>query len=170
MADRLNEIGLGTLLFDLLTEKEDMVYQNRFNISLLTERLMSAARWTAERVDADGAVGIFGASTGAAAALDAAAEMGDAVVAVVSRGGRPDLAQCSLDRVMCPTLLIVGALDHPVVEWNEAVFEELSCVKSLKIVPGATHLFEEPGTLAAAARLAASWFDRYLGAGRPANA
>jgi dienelactone hydrolase len=170
VADCLNEVGLGTLLFDLLTAREDTVFENRFDIPLLTERLICAARWVREQAGPNRGVGLFGASTGAAAALDAAAEMGDEIGAVVSRGGRPDLAQCSLERVICPTLLIVGALDHPVVEWNEAVFEELSCVKSLELVPGATHLFEEPGTLDAAARLAAAWFQLYLGAGRPAKA
>ncbi len=170
MADRLNEAGLGTLLFDLLTAREDTVYDNRFNIPLLTERLIFAARWAGNQIGPDCAVGLFGASTGAAAALDAAAEMSDEIDAVVSRGGRPDLAQSPLERVMCPTLLIVGALDHPVVEWNEAVYKELSCVKSMELVPGATHLFEEPGTLDTAASLAATWFQRYLEAAAPARA
>lgn len=160
VAERLNQAGLGTLLFDLLTPQEDMFYENRFDISLLTERLVHAANWAHDEIG--GGLGLFGASTGAAAALDAAATLGDPVQAVVSRGGRPDLAQCSLDSVMCPTLLIVGEFDHPVVEWNQKVFERLSCVKRMELVPGATHLFEEPGTLDRAADLAAEWFSSHL--------
>jgi putative phosphoribosyl transferase len=163
--------GIGTLLFDLLTVGEDRDYATRFDIGLLSQRLAGATRWL--RTDAALAalpLGYFGASTGAAAALVAAAEEGGGIAAVVSRGGRPDLAGAqSLARVVAPTLLVVGGEDDVVIELNRAAYTHLRCEKELRIVPGATHLFEEPGTLEAVADLAAGWFTRWLG-GRFANA
>jgi putative phosphoribosyl transferase len=162
----LRKAGIGTLLFDLLTEREDAVYETRFNIHLLTERLTAATRWLDTRPDTKKLrVGYFGASTGAAAALEAAAELGPAIGAVVSRGGRPDLAGPVLDRVKAPTLLIVGGNDDVVIELNRQAYDRLEAEKELIIIPGATHLFEEPGALEEVARLAAEWFTRHLGAG-----
>jgi dienelactone hydrolase len=159
----LNERHIATLLFDLLTPEEDRDYERRFDIALLTERLEAAARWIGAEPDLKALkVGFFGASTGAAAALQAAAALGDKVAAVVSRGGRPDLAGAkALHAVRCPTLLIVGGEDYGVIELNEEAYAQLACVKEVKIIPGATHLFEEPGTLEAAAAAAAEWFSRY---------
>ncbi len=159
----LNEAGLATLLFDLLTEDEDVVYENRFNIDLLTERLKLVTKWCQSNGQTQGLkVGYFGASTGAAAALSAAASLGDMVKAVVSRGGRPDLAGENLFKVKSPTLLIVGGLDSQVIELNQEADKKLSGVHKVEIVPGATHLFEEPGTLEKVAQLAADWFRTYL--------
>lgn len=155
----------GTLLFDLLTPEEDTVYANRFDIGLLAERLVAASRAVRslegfERMP----IGYFGASTGAAAAIVAAAEWSGNARAVVSRGGRPDLAGAALGRLSVPTLLIVGGLDTEVIALNEAALREIGAEeKRLAIVPGATHLFEESGTLDQAARLAAAWFERFLG-------
>lgn len=158
----LRNAGLATLLMDLLTEEEDRDYATRFDMNLLTRRLVAATRWLGAHPNSRGLdVGYFGASTGAAAALNAAAGLGDAVGAVVSRGGRPDLAD-SLDRVHAPTLLIVGGLDTEVIEFNEEAYAHLRCEKELTIVPGATHLFEEPGTLERVAELASQWFTRHL--------
>jgi dienelactone hydrolase len=155
--------GLGTLLMDLLTREEDRVYETRFDIGLLTERLAAATRWLAEQPQTQALrVGYFGASTGAAAALEAAAAI-PSIGAVVSRGGRPDMAGPALGRVRAPTLLIVGGHDEVVIELNQQAYRQLECEKSLVIVPGATHLFEEPGTLEEAARLASEWFRRHLG-------
>lgn len=160
----LNAGGLATLLMDLLTVEEDRDYAKRFDIGLLTERLAAAAAWAQAGEATRGLpAGYFGASTGAAAALKAAA-CGPAVAAVVSRGGRPDLAGDDLDLVAAPVLLIVGGEDRGVIELNEAAFARLRCPKELVIVPGATHLFEEPGTLEAAARHAARWFVTQLAA------
>jgi putative phosphoribosyl transferase len=165
VAGVLREAGLATLLFDLLTEEEDRVYATRFDIDLLTRRLVAASRWIDAQPRARGlTVGYFGASTGAAAALDAAARLGSSVGAVVSRGGRPDLAG-SLDRVLAPTLLIVGGLDTEVIALNREAYAQLHCEKELTIVPGATHLFEEPGTLERAAELASRWYIRHLARG-----
>jgi putative phosphoribosyl transferase len=169
VASVLQAQGIATLLFDLLTVAEDRDYERRFDISLLTERLIAAARW----IDAEAELkhlplGFFGASTGAAAALQAAAALGSGVKAVVSRGGRPDLAGAkALHTVAAPTLLIVGGEDYGVIELNEAAHAELRAEKALKIIPGATHLFEEPGTLEAAADAAAAWFSRWM---RPSTA
>jgi putative phosphoribosyl transferase len=140
------------------------VYRTRFDIGLLTERLAEAARGLAREPQTKGLpVGLFGASTGAAAALEVAAEMPDAIRAVVSRGGRPDLAsRAALAKVKAPTLLVVGGDDFGVIELNERAYAALACEKRLEIVPGATHLFEEPGKLEAVARLAAQWFTRHL--------
>ncbi|MEO1765906.1 dienelactone hydrolase family protein [Thiobacter aerophilum] len=164
VAGVLREAGIGTLLMDLLTAEEDGDYKTRFDIPLLTRRLTVATQWLAQQPEAKGLpIGYFGASTGAAAALQAAAKMGKAVAAVVSRGGRPDLAGgVALRQVVAPTLLIVGSLDDVVIELNRAAFEVMTCEKELRIVPGASHLFEEPGTLEEVARLATDWFLRHL--------
>ena len=160
----LREKGMGTLLMDLLTPVEDLDYQVRFDIELLTRRLLQATLWVQGQPEAAGLpMGYFGASTGAAAALRAAAAMGDRVRAVVSRGGRPDLAgQLDLVKVRAPTLLLVGGLDTEVIELNQAAYALLSCTKKLSIVPGATHLFEEADTLAQVASQAAAWFGQHL--------
>jgi len=163
VARTLRTAGCGTLLMDLLTAAEDATYENRFDIDLLTRRLEAATLWLVEQPQTGGlTVGYFGASTGAAAALKAAASLGPQVGAVVSRGGRPDLAREALAKVRSPTLLIVGGLDDVVIELNRAAYGLLKCEKHLEIVPGATHLFEEPGTLEEVARLAAQWFERRL--------
>jgi pimeloyl-ACP methyl ester carboxylesterase len=163
VAGTLREAGLGTLLFDLLTpaEEEAEAYTRhlRFNIPFLSERLVGATRWALDRITSrDLNVGYFGSSTGAAAALIAAADLRETVSAVVSRGGRPDLAGAALERVTAPTLLIVGGEDQPVIPVNEEASARLHCEKALRIVPGATHLFEEPGTLEIVAKMAAEWF------------
>lgn len=167
VAAQLREAGLATLLIDLLTPEEDEVYRTRFDIALLTARLAEAARSLAgEARTRDLPVGLFGASTGAAAALEVAAALPQAIRAVVSRGGRPDLAsRAALRGVSAPTLLIVGGDDAEVIRLNEQAYAELDCVKHLAIVPGATHLFEEPGTLEEVARLAAEWFTGHLAKG-----
>ena len=163
VAGALQEEGVGTLLFDLLTRDEDAVYENRFNIGLLTRRLEAATQWLKEQPQAHGlALGYFGASTGAAAALWAAADLGAEIGAVVSRGGRPDMAGPVLDRVKAPTLLIVGGRDHFVIELNQDAYRRIAAEKELKIIAGATHLFEEPGALEQVAFLAAQWFVRHL--------
>jgi pimeloyl-ACP methyl ester carboxylesterase len=159
--------GIGTLLFDLLTPEEEAVdvrtAQLRFDIGLLAGRLMDATRWIAAQRDTRRLrVGYFGASTGAAAALVAAAELGPRIGAVVSRGGRPDLAKTALPRVQSPTLLIVGERDDPVIRMNEEACAQLRCVKQMVIVPGATHLFEERGALEEVARLSTGWFQQHL--------
>ena len=158
---------IGTLLFDLLTAEEERAeaYTRhlRFNIPLLAERLIAVTRWALDKVTTrDLNVGYFGSSTGAAAALVAAAELGSTIGAVVSRGGRPDLAGDSLARVTAPTLLIVGGNDKPVISLNEEAYYLLHCERALRIVPGASHLFEEPGTLEKVANMAAEWFDGHL--------
>ncbi len=159
----LREGGVGTLLFDLLTRAEDSVYATRFDIDLLTRRLVAATRWITQQPETrDLGVGYFGASTGAAAALMAAAELPDRIQAVVSRGGRPDMALRVLGQVRAPTLLIVGGHDEIVIDLNRQAYAALSATKELAIVPGATHLFEEPGALEEVARLASAWFQRYL--------
>jgi pimeloyl-ACP methyl ester carboxylesterase len=159
----LRDGGVGTLLFDLLTREEDTVYATRFDIELLTRRLIAATRWIAQQPETrELPVGYFGASTGAAAALMAAAELPDRIQAVVSRGGRPDMAMRVLERVRAPTLLIVGGYDEVVIDLNRQAYDALAATKELVIVPGATHLFEEPGTLEEVARLATEWFQRYL--------
>jgi len=164
VARELNAAGIGTLLFDLLTADEDRDYATRFDIALLTSRLLAATDWIAEEpAAANLSVGYFGASTGAAAALAAAADRGAAIRAVVSRGGRPDLAGAdALARVRAPTLLVVGGHDTQVIELNRLAYARLACEKSLRIVPGATHLFEEPGTLEQVAALGCAWFRQWL--------
>jgi dienelactone hydrolase len=165
VADVLVDAGIGTLLFDLLTPSEDRAYMTRFDIELLTTRLLAATDWAAQDASlATLPVGYFGASTGAAAALAAAADRGAGIGAVVSRGGRPDLAGAdALARVVAPTLLLVGGEDGVVIELNRAAYAKLACTNELVIVPGATHLFEEPGTLERVAADAAAWFMRWLG-------
>lgn len=163
VAGVLQEAGLGTLLFDLLTSDEDRLYENRFDIDLLAQRLAATTRWLMDRPEGKGAaLGYFGSSTGAAAALQAAVEPGIAVKAVVSRGGRPDLAMPFLNKVTAPTLLIVGELDREVIRMNRQALELITVKNELAIVPGATHLFEEPGTLEKAAALARDWFVQNL--------
>ncbi len=164
VAGVLRTAGVGTLLMDLLTPMEDRDYARRFDIDLLARRLLDAARWvTAEDATRTLPLGFFGASTGAAAALEAAAVLGDAARAVVSRGGRPDLASPqALARVTAPTLLLVGGYDSGVIELNQQAYDQLRCKKELVIVPGASHLFEEPGTLEAVAARAAGWFAGHL--------
>ena len=167
VARSLQGMGLATLLFDLLTREEEALdlatHRLRFDIGLLAERLVDASRWIRSRPETRAlAIGYFGASTGGGAALVAAAELGNEIGAVVSRGGRPDLAADALTRVKSPTLLIVGGLDEPVIRLNEEALALLRCEKELRIAPGATHLFEEPGTLEEVARLAGEWFGRHL--------
>ena len=164
----LRAAGSGTLLFDLLTweEEADDAYTGhlRFDIRFLAERLASATRWVKSHAEAQQLpVGYFGSSTGGAAALVAAAELGEEVAAVVSRGGRPDLAGQALPLVQASTLLIVGGYDEEVLRLNEEAYAQLRCEKKLEVVPRATHLFEEPGALEEVARLAARWFQIYLG-------
>jgi putative phosphoribosyl transferase len=163
VASLLNNAGIGTLLFDLLTPEEDRIYGNRFDIDLLTERLRAATLWFNKQPRTEELpIGYFGASTGTAAALRAAADLGPAVDAVVSRGGRPDLAEQALQRVQAPVLLIVGGNDDLVIELNQRAFRMIRAEKDLRIVPRATHLFEEPGALEEVARLATMWFSRHL--------
>ena len=164
VAEVLHQAAIGTLLMDLLTKEEDSIYDNRFDIELLTWRLERATQWVSEiTMSSKLPIGYFGASTGAAAALQAAATFGNLIGAVVSRGGRPDLAMEALGQVRSPTLLIVGGLDEVVIDLNRKAFSRLQVEKELAIVPGASHLFQEPGTLQEAARLAANWFSHHLG-------
>ena len=163
VADALNADGLATLLFDLLTPEEERRRANVFDVELLAERLAGATTWLRTRPEAGGlTVGYFGASTGAAAALWAAAGSGSRIGAVVSRGGRPDLAMQRLGEVVAPTLLVVGGRDPQVLEWNEQARARLRCENELVVVPGATHLFEEPGALEQVIELARRWFRRHL--------
>jgi putative phosphoribosyl transferase len=163
VATFLQERNFGTLLLDLLTQKEDNRYQNRFNIELLTKRLAGATEWLERHPAAkDCRIGYFGASTGAASALQAAADLTQ-VAGIVSRGGRPDLASIQvLNNLTAPVLLIVGSLDPDVLQLNKKAFKELRCDKKLVIVDGAGHLFEEHGKLDEVARLASAWFEKYL--------
>jgi putative phosphoribosyl transferase len=163
----LNESNIATLLFDLLTPEEEEVdtrtREIRFNIPFLAERLTTVTEWISHYPDAHHlTVGYFGASTGAAAALIAAAELGMRIRALVSRGGRPDLAGHVLAHVQCPTLFLVGGNDYGVIELNQHSYDLLQCTKKFEIIPGATHLFEEPGTLEQVSRMAALWFSEYL--------
>lgn len=167
VAETLNEGGLATLLFDLLTADEEEVdlrtRELRFDIGLLAERLIGAVNWVKQQANTgDLNIGLFGSSTGAAAALVAAAQRTDTVAAVVSRGGRPDLAGDALPQVRAPTLLIVGGNDTLVIEMNREAAGSLQVEHRIEIVPGATHLFEEPGKLEEVARLARDWFKHYL--------
>jgi len=167
VARAIRERGVATLLFDLLTEEEeaqdDLTGRLRFDIGLLAGRLVAATKWIARQQETQKlGIGYFGASTGGAAALVAAAEIGPAIDAVVSRGGRPDLASEALESVQSPTLLIVGERDETVLELNRSAFDRLPCEKELKVITRATHLFEEPGALEQVARLAADWFRRRL--------
>jgi len=167
VAESLREGGLGTLLIDLLTSSEEAVDERtahlRFDIAMLARRLVGATQWLAAQEETKELnVGLFGASTGGGAALVAAAEIPDRIKAVVSRGGRPDLAGRALPRVKAPTLLIVGGDDIPVIEMNRDAYAQMTAERRMEIVPGASHLFEEPGTLEQVARLARDWFVRYL--------
>jgi pimeloyl-ACP methyl ester carboxylesterase len=168
VAQVLQEASLGTFLFDLLTEAEEeednITAALRFDIPFLAQRLAAMTLWARSRPEIQKLkLGYFGASTGGAAALVAAAQLGKQISAVVSRGGRPDLARDALPRVLAPTLLIVGEFDGVVVSLNESAFQKLRCEKKMEIVPRATHLFEEPGALEHVAHLAAAWFSRHLG-------
>lgn len=170
VAQCLHQNGLAVLLMDLLTQEEDMVDQQtrayRFDIELLAERLLVVTNWLLqEEATRTLRIGYFGASTGAAAALIAAAKKGAQVSAVVSRGGRPDLATSYLPRVTAPTLLIVGENDPEVIELNRQAYLTLTCQKDMKIIPEATHLFEEPGALEEVSKLACQWFESYLSQG-----
>ncbi|MBI4971364.1 MAG: dienelactone hydrolase family protein [Candidatus Omnitrophica bacterium] len=163
VADVLRQHKLATLLIDLLTENEDILRENRFDIDLLTDRLGGVAAWLKSQAETRHLpLGLFGASTGAASALCLAAKMGKGVFAVVSRGGRPDLAGKALPLVCAPTLLIVGGNDDVVIELNQSAYRQLKASKQIVIIPGATHLFEEPGTLEAVASHAAQWFTKQL--------
>ena len=167
VAKVFNAQKIATLLFDLLTNEEDqedlVTAEYRFNINLLAERLIGATEWLKKDPQTKNcSFGYFGASTGAAAALIAAAKLPNDIAAVVSRGGRPDLAANYLPRVTAPTLLLVGGLDTEVIELNRQAMEQMSAEKKLVIIPGATHLFEEPGKLEEVAKLSADWFLRYL--------
>lgn len=163
VADRLRERGVGTLLFDLLTEAEDEAYETRFDISLLTDRLLDATRWIRQRDDLEGlSIGYFGSSTGSAAALRAASMRND-VDAVVSRGGRVDLASDVLEDVTAPTLFVVGGEDRQVLELNREAYDRLPGEKRLEVIEGAGHLFEEPGALEGVADHAGEWFATHLG-------
>jgi dienelactone hydrolase len=165
VARALNARGMATFLFDLLTSGEERDRRNVFDIPLLADRLVSAIRWLDDEQETGGLhLGLFGASTGAAAALIAAASLGGRVKAVVSRGGRPDLAMADLPKVRAATLLIVGGADTPVIALNEQALDALHEPKALEIVPRATHLFEEPGALERVIEHAADWFERHLGA------
>jgi putative phosphoribosyl transferase len=168
VAQRLQQDGFATLLFDLLTAQEEQLdlhtREHRFDIPLLTRRMQDATAWVGAQPQLqNAAVGYFGASTGSAAALIAAARLGERIAAVVSRGGRPDLAgPAALAAVKAPTLLIVGGADHGVIELNEEARQRLQCEKQLAIVPGATHLFEERGALEQVAQMASSWFSAHM--------
>lgn len=167
VADVLHQAQVGTLLFDLLTAEEEEIdartRELRFDIPMLAGRLVEIARWVRQQPSLHGLhIGYFGASTGGGAALMAAAELGDVIGAVVSRGGRPDLAGEALPRVRAPTLLLVGDLDVPVIGMNQWAYDRMTCEKQLTLIRGATHLFEEPGTLEEVAGLAADWFRRHL--------
>jgi len=164
VASLLNDARVATLLFDLLTPGESLDRHNVFDVELLARRLVAATRWLGLQPDARGlSIGYFGASTGAAAALWAAADLGAEVKAVVSRGGRPDLAAARLLEVRSPTLLIVGGRDEAVLELNRSALSLLACEAELRVVPQATHLFEEPGALEQVAEIAREWFTRHLG-------
>jgi dienelactone hydrolase len=166
VARRLEGRGFGTMLVDLLTRDEEAIDARagrlRFDIPLLAGRLVAAVAWLDDRASRTAAVGYFGASTGAAAALVASAQQGDRIGAIVSRGGRPDLAADALPAVLAPTLVIVGSLDETVVLLNQQAYDSMLCERRMVVVPGATHLFEEPGALDQVADLAADWFDRHL--------
>jgi pimeloyl-ACP methyl ester carboxylesterase len=163
VAKELHKKNTGTFLFDLLTEREDQVYANRFDIDLLTGRLIHVTKHVASQEEfSDLNLGYFGASTGAASALKAAAALPEMIQAIVSRGGRPDLAIPEIENVIAPTLLIVGSLDYEVIRLNRKAYDLMKCEKRIEKIEGATHLFEEPGTLLQAALAAAGWFTTYL--------
>jgi len=163
VADFLLNQGFSSLLFDLLTPQEDLLYENRFDINLLSQRLVKVTQWALKNKDlADLPIGYFGASTGAASALYAATHLKDKIKAIVSRGGRPDLAMPVLDKINVPTLLIVGGDDQAVIMLNRKAYAGLGGIKKMEIVEGATHLFGEPGKLEEVSELSANWFNNYL--------
>lgn len=163
VAEHLQSGGFSSLLFDLLTEKEDLIYENRFDIHLLSQRLAKATQWLLEYEElTDVPVGYFGASTGAASALYAAAQLEDKIRAIVSRGGRPDLAMPVLHKIKAPTLLIVGGDDDVVIQLNKKAYVELGGIKKIEIIEGASHLFGESGKLEEVADLSTKWFNKYL--------
>lgn len=163
VADFLLKEGFSSLLFDLLTETEDSVYKNRFNIHLLAERLVAATQWLYKQKEMQNVpIGFFGASTGAASALMATPALNTKIKAIVSRGGRPDLAALVLDEINIPTLLIVGGNDGVVIDLNKKAYDELSGIKKIEIVEGASHLFSEPGKLEIVAKLTCDWLNNYL--------
>jgi dienelactone hydrolase len=163
VADFLQQEGFSSLLFDLLTETEDLIYENRFNIDLLTQRLVMTTLWIEKQNETIKIpIGLFGASTGAASALNATTFLGTKVKAVVSRGGRPDLAESNLEKIKTPTLFIVGGNDGVVIELNKKAYTKLAGIKKLEIIEGATHLFSEPGKLELVAKLTCDWFTIYL--------
>lgn len=163
VAGYLNEHNFATLLLDLLTEEEDTIYQNRFDIGLLSNRLIGATRWIQSNHSTRNLnIGYFGASTGAASAIIAASEMDKAIKAIVSRGGRAELATDAISKVKSPTLLIVGSLDTHVLKMNQDTFSKLNCIKKLEVIDGATHLFQEPNKLEKVADLSNNWFQKYL--------
>ena len=163
VAQLLNKQNIATLLTDLLTEEEDKNFENRFDIELLTERLVKVTNYVIQTSELKGLkVGYFGASTGAASAVKAAAQLKSKIQAVVSRGGRPDLAGDSLSEIVVPTLFLVGSLDTQVIKLNNQAFNKLKCEKEIQIIEGASHLFEEPGKLNEVAQIALEWFEKYL--------
>lgn len=163
VADLLLKEGFSSLLFDLLTVVEDTIYENRFNIDLLARRLVSVTQWISKQKETHNVpIGFFGASTGAASALKATPFLGPKIKAIVSRGGRPDLAEPVLDKINTPTLLIVGGKDGIVIELNQKAYSKLVGIKKITIVEGATHLFSEPGKLETVAKLTSEWFTEYL--------
>jgi pimeloyl-ACP methyl ester carboxylesterase len=163
VADLLLNEGFSSLLFDLLTEKEDLIRENRFDVNLLAQRLAIVTQWIDKQKEAQNVpIGFFGASTGAASALIAASVLGDKIKAIVSRGGRPDLAEPILNNINIPTLLIVGGNDGIVIELNQKAYAQLQGIKKIEIIEGATHLFSEPGKLEAVAKLTSNWFTEYL--------
>ena len=163
VADLLLKEGFSSLLFDLLSEAEDTIYENRFNIDLLAERLVATTQWISKQKGMqDVPIGFFGASTGAASALKATPFLGTSIKAIVSRGGRPDLAAPILDKIKSPTLLIVGGNDGVVIDLNKNAYAKLSGIKEMEIIEGATHLFSEPGKLETVAELTSNWFTKYL--------
>jgi len=163
VAGLLEDIGFSSLLFDLLTIEEDTVYENRFNIKLLSDRLIKVTKWVQNYKETKHLeIGYFGASTGAASALTAASMLGKSIKAVVSRGGRPDLAMDILDKVKSPTLLIVGGYDDAVIELNKKAKSKINSICELKIVERASHLFQEQGKLEVVAKLSGEWFNKYI--------
>jgi dienelactone hydrolase len=163
VAEQLLDGGFSSLLFDLLTEKEDLIYENRFDIDLLSKRLVKVTQWVQENKElVQVPIGYFGASTGAASALYAAAQLGNTIQAIVSRGGRPDLALPVLNKIKTPTLLIVGGDDDVVIHLNNKAYAELAGIKKMEIIEGATHLFPEPGKLEEVSELSTKWFNKYL--------
>ena len=163
VADLLFEQGFSSLLFDLLTEREDLTYENRFNIELLTKRLLKVTKWISIYKETKHLpIGYFGSSTGAASALSAAAQLDKSIKAIVSRGGRPDLAMKILHKIKIPTLLLVGGNDHMVIELNKKAQAEIRGICELKVIEGASHLFSEPGKLEIVAKQTSNWFDKYL--------